>query len=203
MSLRVGLSGGIASGKSSVAKLFEFLGITVIDADRIARDVVLPGTPGLHGVVDLFGPDILTDDGQLNRKQLRDIIFSDPAEKERVDALLHPMIGSTLLQRSNSAPGPYHLLDIPLLVEGGWQEQLDRVLIVDCAVSTQIRRLCERDNETPESAKRIIDAQIDRQTRLAAADDVIDNNASIEALLPQVYALHRCYCALADVKNTE
>ena len=203
MGLSIGLSGGIASGKSTVAQLFIDLGITVIDADLIAREVVLPGTPGLDGILKLFGREVLTDDGNLDRKQLRNQIFSDPDKKNQLNALLHPMIGERMLQRSKSASGPYHLLDIPLLVEGGWQHILNRVLIVDCTVETQITRLCARDGETRETAMRIINAQTAREVRLEAADDVIDNNGPPEALSPQVYQLHQCYLKHALAQNTE
>ena len=203
MSLSVGLSGGIASGKSTVAGLFEDLGISVIDADLIAREVVLPGTSGLSGIVELFGPEVLADDGSLDRKRLRNIIFSDPDKKTRLNALLHPMIGERMLHRSNTDTGPYHVLDIPLLVEGGWQHRLDRVLIVDCTVETQIERLCHRDGETRDSAMRIINAQTPREVRLEAADDVIDNNGPPEALSPQVYTLHQCYLKFALAQHTE
>ena len=203
MSLSIGLSGGIASGKSTVAQLFIELGITVIDADLIAREVVLPGSPGLAGVVDIFGPGVLASDGSLDRKLLRNIIFSNDEKKSQLNALLHPMIGQSMLQRSNAATGPYHLLDIPLLVEGNWAERLDRVLIVDCSIETQVSRLCTRDGETPESAMRIINSQISREARVAMADDVIDNDGPPEALSPQVYRLHQCYLELALAQNTE
>ncbi len=203
MGMSIGLSGGIASGKSAVAQLFSELDITVIDADLIAREVVLPGSPGLQGIVELFGQDVLTENLHLDRKQLRNIIFSDPEKKNQLNSLLHPMIGQRMLQRSKSAPGPYHVLDIPLLVEGGWQHHLDRVLIVDCTVETQVDRLCHRDGETRESALRIINAQTTREARLEVADDVIDNNGPREALSPQVYQLHQCYLELALTHNTE
>ncbi|MFK8030290.1 MAG: dephospho-CoA kinase [Gammaproteobacteria bacterium] len=203
MSLSIGLSGGIASGKSTVAQLFAELGITVIDADLIAREVVLPDTPGLNGIIELFGTEVLSEDGTLDRKQLRNLIFSDPDKKKELNGLLHPMIGQRMLQRSNDAPGPYHLLDIPLLVEGEWRDRVDRVLIVDCTVETQIRRVCTRDNETRESALRIINSQTTKERRLEAADDVIDNNGETEALAPQVYRLHQCYLNRALAQSTE
>lgn len=203
MGMSVGLSGGIASGKSTVARLFADLGITVIDADMIAREVVLPGTAGLQGIVALFGEGVLAEDGGLDRKQLRNIIFSDPDKTQKLNALLHPMIGERMLQRSKADQGPYHVLDIPLLVEGGWQHRLDRVLIVDCTVETQVERLRARDGETRDGALKIIRAQTARETRLEAADDVIDNNGPPEALAPQVYRLHQCYLELALERNTE
>jgi len=203
VSYSIGLSGGIASGKSTVAQLFVDLGITVVDADLIAREVVLPGTPGLSGIVDIFGAKVLLADNTLDRKSLRNIIFSDHDKKSQLNALLHPMIGERMLQRSKDAPGPYHLLDIPLLVEGQWPDHLDRILIVDCTLETQISRLCDRDHETRESALRIINAQTSRDKRLEAADDVIDNNGLPEALTPQVYQLHKCYLERTFTKNTK
>lgn len=203
MGLRVGLSGGIASGKSTVSGLFAQLGITVIDADLIAREVVMPGTPGLAGLIELFDQSILQDDGHLDRNRLRNIIFSDPAHKDRVNQLLHPLIGEEMLRRSNTAPGPYHVLDIPLLVEGQWRTRVDRIVIVDCSEEQQIERVMARDNETREGALRIIRAQTRRVERLEAADDIIDNSGLPEALVPQVYQLHRCYLEAALAKNTD
>ncbi len=203
MSFKIGLSGGIASGKSTVAGLFADLDITIVDADLIAREVVMPGTTGLAGIQALFGDQIIQNDGSLNRKALRNIVFSDPQKKNQLNTLLHPMIGERMLQCSNEAPGPYHLLDIPLLVEGQWRDRVDRILIIDCPVETQVSRLIQRDNETREGALRIINAQTSRESRLVAADDVIDNSGLPEALSPQVYELHKCYLNLAFTKNTE
>lgn len=199
MALRVGLTGGIASGKSTVANLFCDLGIRVIDADLIAREVVLPGSAGLNELVASLGPEILDAEGRLDRKLLRKIIFSDPDQKNTVNGILHPKIREKMLRRSITAPGPYHVLDIPLLVESGWQDNLDRVLVVDCSPEIQIQRLIARDGGSVEQAQRILQNQCSREQRLAAADDVIDNNHSLAALVQQVYRLHQEYLQHAFV----
>lgn len=197
MSLRIGLTGGIASGKTTVAGLFTELGITVIDADLIARETVFPGSHGLAAIVAAFGQSILTTDGQLDRKSLRKMIFSDPDRKNQLNSILHPRIREAMIQRSTAAPGPYHLLDIPLLVESGWHKHLDRVLVVDCTEEIQLERLMARDDESREQAQRILQNQSSRQQRLALADDIIDNNHTPAALVQQVYALHQRYLQIA------
>ncbi|NNF17990.1 MAG: dephospho-CoA kinase [Gammaproteobacteria bacterium] len=202
MALRIGLTGGIASGKSTVANLFCELGITVIDADLIAREVVLPGSPGLEELIAALGTDLLKADGQLDRKLLRKMMFSDPAIKDTVTGILHPKIRETMLQRSAAAAGPYHILDIPLLIETGWQHHLDRVLVVDCAPEVQLQRLIARDGGTREEAQRILHTQSSRKERLAVADDVIDNNHSLAALSQQVYQLHQRYLRNAFEKSS-
>lgn len=199
--LTVGLTGGIASGKSTVSALFALVGVTVIDADLVAREVVEPGAAGLEAVIDHFGDSIVTDAGELDRKALRNIVFSDPSQKSTLDQILHPLIRKTMLQRSIEAPGPYHLIDVPLLAESNWQAQFDRILVVDCATDTQLKRLLDRDGESIEQAKRIIAAQATREQRLAIAHDVIDNNHATEALVPQVYRLHLRYLQLAHSRK--
>lgn len=197
MTYRVGLTGGIASGKSAAAALFSELDVPVIDSDVIARLVVAPGTDGLAAVVARFGPDILTADGNLDRRALRRRVFADPAERKALEALLHPRIAAHMLQCSESAGGPYQIWVIPLLVESGWTERVDRVLVVDCPRETQIVRLVARDGGTREEAERIIDAQAPAAERRAAADDVLENDGTFEALAARVYELHQSYLALA------
>jgi dephospho-CoA kinase len=194
---RVGLTGGIASGKSTAAKFFGALGVPILDSDQIARDVVEPGQPPLERLVERFGAAILTADGHLDRPKLRDIVFSDPKARADLEALTHPAIGAALEARSAAAGGPYQVLVIPLLVEKNLGSQLDRVLVVDCAEELQLRRLRDRDGSTPEQARAILDAQVSRAARLKAADDVISNDADMSAVRAQVEALHARYLELA------
>jgi dephospho-CoA kinase len=194
---RVGLTGGIASGKSTAAKFFGALGVPILDSDQIARDVVEPGQPPLERLVARFGASILTPDGHLDRPALRDIVFSDPKARADLEALTHPAIGAALEARSATAGGPYQVLVIPLLVEKHLGSQVNRVLVVDCEEALQIRRLRARDGSTPEQAQAILDAQVSRSTRLKAADDVIANDADMSAVSAQVTALHARYLELA------
>ena len=186
---RIGLTGGIASGKSTVAELFAGRGVPVLDTDRIARDVVEPGQPALAAVMAEFGTGILGPDGRLDRAALRARIFSDPEARRKLEAILHPAIRAELARQSAVAGGPYQVLVIPLLVEGGRIDAVDRVLVVDCPVEIQLERVKTRDGETLESAAKILAAQASREARLAAADDVIVNAGSPEELAAQVAAL--------------
>jgi dephospho-CoA kinase len=193
----VGLTGGIASGKSTAAKFFGALGVPILDSDQIARDVVEPGQPPLERLVERFGPSILTPDGHLDRPALRDIVFSDPKARTDLEALTHPAIGAALEARSATAGGPYQILVIPLLVEKHLGSQVDRVLVVDCDEALQIGRLRSRDGSTLQQVRAILDAQVSRSTRLKAANDVITNEADMSAVQSQVATLHARYLALA------
>ena len=195
--LRIGLTGGIASGKSTVARLFGALAVPVIDTDRVAREVVEPGQPPLERLVERFGTSILTPDGHLDRPKLREIVFSDPRARADLEALIHPAIGTAVEALSKAAGGPYQILVIPLLVEKGLMGQVDRVLVVDCDEELQIRRLQARDGSTPEQARAILDAQVSRTARLKAAHDVITNEGEINALREPVSRLHARYLELA------
>jgi dephospho-CoA kinase len=190
---RIGLTGGIASGKSTVAGLFAGRGVPVLDTDRIARDVVEPGEPALAAVVAEFGSGILGPDGRLDRAALRARIFSDPEARRTLEAILHPAIRAELARQSASAGGPYQVLVIPLLVEGGRIDAVDRILVVDCPVEIQLERVKTRDGEAAESAARILAAQASREARLAAADDVIVNAGSPDELAARVAALDAEY----------
>lgn len=195
--LRIGLTGGIASGKSTVAELFARLGATVLDSDRIAREVVEPGQPALAALVAALGSDILSRDGRLDRTGLRRRVFADAATRRRVEGILHPAILAELARQAGAAPGPYQVLVIPLLVEGDRAGLVDRVLVVDCAEERQIERLMSRDGETRDGALRMLAAQASRELRLAAADDVIVNDGPAEGLARPVARLDRKYRALA------
>jgi len=194
---RVGLTGGIASGKSTAAKFFGALGVPILDSDQVAREVVEPGQPPLERLVERFGRGILTPDGHLDRPALRDIVFSDPRARADLENLTHPAIGAALEARSAAAGGPYQILVIPLLVEKNLTAHVDRVLVVDCDEELQIRRLLARDGSTRAQAQAILDAQVARSARLKAADDVIRNDADMSAVQSQVAALHARYLELA------
>lgn len=194
---RVGLTGGIASGKSTAAKFFGALGVPILDSDQVAREVVEPGQPPLERLVERFGRGILTPDGHLNRPALRDIVFSDPKARADLENLTHPAIGAALEARSATAGGPYQILVIPLLVEKNLRSHVDRVLVVDCEEALQLKRLHARDGSTRAQAQAILDAQASRAVRLKAADDVIKNDADMSAVQSQVAALHARYLELA------
>jgi dephospho-CoA kinase len=194
---RVGLTGGIASGKSTAAKFFGALGVPILDSDQVAREVVEPGQPPLERLVERFGRGILTADGHLDRPALRDIVFSDPRARADLENLTHPAIGAALEARSAAAGGPYQILVIPLLVEKNLASQVSRVLVVDCDEELQIRRLHARDGSTRAQARAILDAQVSRSARLKAADDVIRNDADMGAVQTQVAELHARYLELA------
>jgi len=194
---RVGLTGGIASGKSSAAGFFGALGVPILDSDQVARDVVEPGQPPLERLVERFGRSILTPDGHLDRPALRNIVFSDPRARADLEALTHPAIGAAMEARSAAAGGPYQILVIPLLVEKNLAAHVDRVLLVDCDEALQISRLHARDRSTPQQARAILAAQASRTERLQAADDVIRNDADLDALERQVRTLHARYLELA------
>jgi len=200
---RIGLTGGIASGKTTVANLFAALGVPVIDTDQISRDVTAPGSPLLAKLCEVFGPDLLTADGALDRKALRARVFGNTPEataaRRQLEALTHPAIRAEMEARSARAGGPYQILAIPLLVEGGSRSRVDRVLVVDTDEASQIRRLQARDGSTLDEARAMLAAQADRSARLAAADDVIRNDGDIGALAEQVERLHAAYLAASGV----
>jgi len=195
---RVGLTGGIASGKSTAAKFFGALGVPILDSDQIARDVVEPGQPPLGRLVERFGPSILTPDGHLDRPALREIVFSDPRARADLEALTHPAIGAAMEARSAETGGPYQILVIPLLVEKNLSAHVDRVLVVDCEEQLQLKRLRAREGSTLEQARAILNAQASRAARLKAADDVIHNDTDMNAVREQVAALHARYLDLAQ-----
>jgi len=194
---RVGLTGGIASGKSTVSALFAQLGVPVIDADEISRIVVAPGSAGLAAIVGRFGPRVLADDGALNRRALRLMIFEEPAARRDLEAILHPLIRDEMERTAKNAGGAYQMFSIPLLVEGGPSDRVDRVLVVDVDEETQIHRVMARDQIPEPQARAILAAQATRAARLAAADDVICNSGSVADLRQSVEQLHARYLRLA------
>ncbi len=197
--LRIGLTGGIASGKSTVADLFAERGATVLDTDVIAREVVEPGRPALGALVNALSGGILDAQGRLDRAELRRRLFEDPATRRDIEAILHPAILAELERQARQARGPYQVFVIPLLVENRLEKIVDRVLVVDCPEEEQLRRLAARDGESRESALRMLAAQATREQRLAWADDVIDNGGPAADLPAQVAALDLKYRGMAAI----
>ncbi|MEZ8280737.1 dephospho-CoA kinase [Vibrio splendidus] len=204
MAIIIGLSGGIASGKTTVANLFnEHFNIDIVDADIVAREVVAVGSDGLKQITDHFGEAILLEDGALNRSKLRELIFSDPTEKQWLNELLHPMIRNKIDSDLSKVTSPYGLLVAPLLVENQMQSMADRVLIVDVPTEVQIERTMSRDNVSREQVASILKSQASREQRLAVADDVIKNHTKNQKLLPQITDLHQKYLAISTVDGSE
>ncbi|QLR41848.1 dephospho-CoA kinase [Enterobacter sp. RHBSTW-00994] len=193
----VALTGGIGSGKSTVADAFSHLGIAIIDADIIARQVVEPNTPALNAIQAHFGDEIIHSDGTLDRRRLREHIFSQPAEKAWLNALLHPIIHQETQRQIADATSPYVLWVVPLLVENQLEKKADRVLVIDVSPETQIQRTMARDNVSRAHAEQILAAQVTREARLAVADDVIDNNGAPDAIASDVARLHEQYLTFA------
>lgn len=200
MTYVVGLTGGIGSGKSAVADLFAECGILVVDTDAIAHALTAPGGAAMPAIRAEFGAAVAAADGALDRAAMRAIVFADPAARQRLEAILHPMIRreSERLLAADAARSPYAILMVPLLIEaGGYRERVDRVAVVDCAEATQIARVMGRNGLAREEVQRILAAQATRAERLAAADDVIDNDGDLAALRPQIERLHVNYLAYA------
>lgn len=194
--LIIGLTGGIGSGKTTVADMFSARGVPVIDADVVARSLVEPGSPAIDEIRADFGDQVLTPNGELDRSAMRELVFADAHKRKRLEAILHPRIRAQMQHEASRAPGPYCLLVIPLLVEVGQQALVDRVLVVDVSVDTQLERVLQRDSLTREQAEAMINSQATREQRLAAADDVIVNNGDLEHLEEQVEKLHEKYLML-------
>lgn len=195
--LKIGLTGGIGCGKSTVCDLFAELGISIIDADLIAREIVEPGQPALSQLSQYFGPQILHADGSLNRATLRQTIFKDEAARQTINEIMHPLIFKEIEQRINNLDSLYCIVAVPLLFETGYQNKFDRVLVIDCDPDTQIQRVSQRDQADLQQIQAIIDSQIPRSRRLELADDIIDNMSSLQILAEQVKKLHNSYTKLA------
>lgn len=199
--LRVALTGGIASGKTTVSDAFSALGVPIADADVLSRQAVEVGSPGLRKITDRFGSEILKTDGALNRGELREIIFSDNKARADLEAIVHPEVRrltSELLETFEQSGHPYCLIVIPLLVETGQQDRYDHVVVVDVAAEVQISRLQSRDGGTAEDAEKILNSQASRDQRLAIADSVITNNGDIKNIDEQVRNLHDKLSNMAD-----
>jgi dephospho-CoA kinase len=196
--MRVALTGGIASGKSTVAALFAGLGVPIVDLDEIAREVVYPGSALLAQVFERFGPAVRAADGGLDRRALRELVFRDPARRRELEALLHPQIRARAAQREAAARGPYVITVIPLLAESGQPGDYDRVLVIDCDERLQRARLAQRDGFSAELIDAVLAAQATRAARRARADDLIVNDADAGALAPKVRELHAQYLQMAN-----
>ncbi|WP_163574679.1 dephospho-CoA kinase [Halomonas faecis] len=197
----IGLTGGIASGKSTVARAFERLGIPWVDADDVAREVVEPGEPALTEIAARFGQRVLNADGSLNRRALREIVFADPDERRWLESVTHPRIRHRLaakLERLQAGGAPYVLLVSPLLFESGQHEMVERCLVIDVPEAVQVARTAARDDVDEAQARAIVAAQMPRQERLAHADDVIDNGSDEAALTAQVQRLDETYRRLSS-----
>ncbi len=192
----VGLTGGIGSGKSTVADLFAARGVTIVDTDVIAHELTAPGGGAIEAIRAVFGSSVIRADGALDRDAMRTRAFDDPDARRRLEAILHPMIRDESMRRIGAATGPYVLHVVPLLVEsGGSAGRHDRVLVVDCPVDVQIERVGRRSGLDRQRVESILATQASREARLQAADDVIENSGGPEALDAQVEALHRRYAA--------
>lgn len=199
------VTGGIASGKSAVTSRFESLGITVVDADIAAREVVAVGSEGLQEVIARFGRDVLQADGLMDRAKMRQIIYADPSARKDLEGIIHPRVRDYMIAECLAAPSPYVLAAIPLFTEVGARQAypwIDRVLVIDVAPKTQLARLMKRDDATEELAQKMIASQAARAQRLAVADDVLSNEGTLESLDAPIAALDRLYRKLASAKQS-
>ena len=203
MSFVVGLTGGIASGKSAAAEHFASLGVPVLDADQVSRQVVEPGSQGLTHLVEHFGKDILDDQGGLDRRRMRERVFNDETARQQLEGILHPLMRQTMLAWRDDCDSPYCILMVPLLVKLGWSDLADRLLVVDADESDQLQRLVKRDDIESDLANKMLQAQDSRQARQAAADDLILNNGSLAELRDMVAQCHRMYLDFAENKRKE
>lgn len=196
--LKIGLTGGIGCGKSTVARFFTQFNVPVIDADEIAHQVVAVGQPALKLIEQQFGATSLCADGSLNRQSLRDLVFSDSTQKQKLEAIIHPLVYQIIEQQLAELNAPYCLISIPLLFETHKADFVDRVLVIDCPVDIQIKRVIERDHLTVERVQSIIDSQVSRAVRTAQADDIIDNTKTDTELAMQIEKLHNLYLSLSS-----
>jgi len=193
----IGLTGGIGSGKSTVADAFAALGAGVVDTDQIAHRLTAPNGTAMPAILAEFGPSVADSTGAMDRSVMREIVFSDPLARKRLEAILHPMIGAESTRALEAVDGPYRIVVVPLLLEGRhWRSRVDRVLVVDCPRALQIERVIQRSGLALEQIEAILDAQATREERLAQADDVIDNSGLPAELPGQIQALHATYCQL-------
>jgi dephospho-CoA kinase len=199
--LKVGLTGGIGCGKSTVARIFAGLHVPVLDADEIAHRLVEKGQPALTQIQQTFGTAILNPDGSLNRKNLREQVFSDMKQKQKLESILHPLIYKTLQAELEQLIAPYCIISIPLLFETDMTHFVDRILVIDCPVETQIERVKVRDSLSIERIQSIIDSQVSRAFRKAQADDLIDNSDTDYRLAEQVKKLHNLYLSISACRD--
>lgn len=202
----VGLTGGIGSGKTTVSNALQALGAAIVDTDLIAHTLTAPGGAAMPAIREQFGSEFVTADGALDRVRMRALAFETPAERKRLEAILHPLIRKVTEAQAETAAGnaPYVVLVIPLLIESGqWKQRVARVLVVDCSVKTQIERVRRRSNLDESAVRKIIEQQATRPARLAAADDVIVNESDAQSLVDRVVRLHDLYSSLAATHRRE
>ncbi len=199
--LKIGLTGGIGCGKTTASNLFEQLNIPVIDADKIAHQLVAVGQPALKEIEKIYGTDMLNPDGSLNRKNLRELIFSELLQKQKLENLLHPLVYLSINTEVERLSAPYCIICIPLLFETDMSHLVDRILVIDCSVQTQINRLKKRDNMTLESIQSIINSQVSQAFRKAGANDLIDNSETNDRLAEQIKKLHNFYLSLSTSQD--
>ncbi|MCW8888107.1 MAG: dephospho-CoA kinase [Gammaproteobacteria bacterium] len=199
--LIVGLTGGIGSGKTTICEEFSLLGVPIINADHIAKDVVAKGQPALHDLTRHFGPQILNMDGSLNRSELRTIIFRDQQQRAYVEKLLHPLILRQIREQAESFDTPYVIVEIPLLIEAGWQQQVDQILVIDLPEELQIKRLQQRNGLDHLMIERIMASQLTRSKRIEYADQVIDNSGDPGELSKIVSNLHHQFLQLSEMRQ--
>jgi len=194
----VGLTGGIGSGKTTVANLFAECGAAVVDTDAIAHALTAPGGLAIAPIRAQFGAGVIDAGGALDRVRMRELVFAEPSSRKRLEAILHPLIRQECEREAQAAPGDYVIFVVPLLIESPyWRERVGRVLVIDCPEALQVQRVSERSGMTPDQVRAVMAAQASRAERLAAADDVIVNDAGGDKLGPQVKLLHRLYLRLA------
>jgi dephospho-CoA kinase len=199
----VGLTGGIGSGKSAVARLFAERGVTIVDTDQIARSLTTAQGAAMPDIIAEFGAGMADADGAMDRAQMRELVFRDPDAKRRLEAILHPRIRAAVAAAAAIATGPYVIFDVPLLVESGtWKDRVDRVLVVDCPEAMQVARVMARNGLPEDQVRAIMAAQSPRPARLAAADDVVDNSGKLEDLPGQIDRLHQLYLDFSKRKIT-
>ncbi len=198
----VALTGGLASGKSSVARQFEEIGVPVIDADVVTRQLVEPGTPALAEIVEAFGAGVLDEQGRIDRARMRERIFGNDRDRKKLESILHPRVRDAMRAFAVSSDAPYVLFVIPLLVETNQAREMDRVIVVDAPRALQEARAAARDGSPPETIAAMLDSQATRADRLGVADAVIENATDLATLRERVDAVHREYRALADARNS-
>ena len=198
MTTVIGLTGGIACGKTTASNFFAEQGIEIIDADIAAREVVAPGEPALTEIATRFGDEVLQADGSLDRKKMRELVFSDPDKRKKLEAILHPKIRQRLRNQLEQAKGPYVIFSVPLMFESGLDQLTDRVLVIDVSPEVQRQRLIERDGSSVEQANAIVNAQMPREERNSRADDIVDNSTNLDDFISQLTSIHAVYLQLAN-----
>lgn len=199
-SMRVGITGGIGSGKTAVTNLLGARGVAIVDADVVARDVVEPGSEALFAIAEHFGAEVIKEDESLDRGALRKIVFASPDERRWLESLTHPLIRERIAEKLNQAKSPYVVLSSPLLLESGQNEFTDHVVVVDVPEALQIRRAARRDDTSEELVRSIMHAQMQRQDRIGKANSVIDNSGTLEELKQQVLVLHEKLLSLSELR---